>query len=361
MPTLEQYDRLVFRFPQIEPDADFSIRLMRTLRVPDSDRTYPLPPSFGSFPLRHVEDYAHRLPAETVRRGGVIMPMWQAEAMWIDFWKFGPHWDIAALKRSNEKRVRVLGQVGTGEGLPIAVKIAAGKVNAITGEAWSNQLKRDPQDYLVSPGQPWLDGFCTEPGTVRQFVAMPLGEGYSAEEHVTGASQWGGLQISVTPLKASVWESLRYSVRARASHSIVQADASTMGVSAGGKIRQRIYPDQFELDDWDLAATERVFLTLVHARDWKAITGEAAPNEPPTAREYAEAGLPWFSFYGSDQAPLPGSDVLAALPSTAQTFKDKTGADLPGSADIEPDLVVRPVQTNDSCWWDDADTTDLAC
>lgn len=62
MPTLED-DDLIFRFPSIEPDAQFSISFMRTLRIPDTEQTYFLPPGFGTFPLRHVEDYAKNLPA----------------------------------------------------------------------------------------------------------------------------------------------------------------------------------------------------------------------------------------------------------------------------------------------------------
>lgn len=34
---------------------------------------------------------------------------------------------------------------------------------------------------MVSPEQPWLDGIADGDGTVRQFVAMPLGSGYSVE------------------------------------------------------------------------------------------------------------------------------------------------------------------------------------
>jgi hypothetical protein len=85
MPTLE-HNRLVFRFPQIEEKARFSIDVQRTLRIPDSDETYPLPPGLGSFPLRHVEDHADKLPVQTTSRGGVILPMWQAEAAKVWFW-----------------------------------------------------------------------------------------------------------------------------------------------------------------------------------------------------------------------------------------------------------------------------------
>src|SRR5690606_38209480 len=182
MPTLED-NRLVFRFPQIENDASFSIEFQRTLRIPDSDQTYPLPPGLGRFPVRHVEDYADKLPAVTASRGGVLFPMWQAEAMWLNFRNEGLGW------RPN---------------FPVAIKIAAGKINAVTGEPWRSGLHRNPQDYMVSPGQPWLDGFAVEKGVIRQFVAMPLGEGYSVEEQLSGQAEWGGIQISVTPLKKHV-------------------------------------------------------------------------------------------------------------------------------------------------------------
>ena len=29
----------------------------------------------------------------------------------------------------------------------------------MTGDAWVNHLNRDPQDYVVAPEQPWLDGY----------------------------------------------------------------------------------------------------------------------------------------------------------------------------------------------------------
>ena len=56
MPTLEQ-NSLIFRFPQTEKDAKIAINFQRTLRIPDTDQTYSLPPGLGSFPLRHVEDF----------------------------------------------------------------------------------------------------------------------------------------------------------------------------------------------------------------------------------------------------------------------------------------------------------------
>jgi hypothetical protein len=342
MPTLER-NRLVFRFPQIEKEASFSIDFQRTLRIPDSDQTYPLPPGLGSFPLRHVEDHKDKLPAQTTSRGGVILPMWQAEAMWLYFSNRGPGWDLD---------------------FPVAIKVAAGKINAVTGEAWRTGLHRDPQDYMVSPDQPWLDGFAIEKDVIRQFVAMPLGDGYAVEEQVSGEAEWGGLQISVAPLKADVWKAMRAEWEQQKSRVFEDARAcleplASMGLAAGGRMHQDIEPDPFDLADWDFAAADRVFVTLVHAKDWKKITGEAAPNQPPTAKEYSQAGLPWFEHYGKGQSALPGSVKLAGVKSLANLFKKFTGATLPNSEDVQtgsPKAIgpgakgPRPVRTASS--WD---------
>lgn len=112
-----------------------------------------------------------RLPTEWLRRGGVLMPMHQAEAMWISF-DSRPH--------------------SSAPDYPFAVKIATGKVCAVTGDNWTEHLNQDPQDYVVLPDQPWIDGYCVEKGQIRQFIAMPLGEGYTVEEQITGAAEHGG-------------------------------------------------------------------------------------------------------------------------------------------------------------------------
>jgi len=52
------------------------------------------------------------------------------------------------------------------------------------------------------------DGYCVEKGTIRQFVAMPLGRGYTAEEQVTGQAEHGGLQIVAYPMKAEAYRKL---------------------------------------------------------------------------------------------------------------------------------------------------------
>jgi hypothetical protein len=55
------------------------------------------------------------------------------------------------------------------------------------------------QDYIVVPGQQWLDGVADSNGTVRQFVATPFGSGHSIEAQITGHEAASGIQIEVVP------------------------------------------------------------------------------------------------------------------------------------------------------------------
>ncbi len=281
----------------------------------------PLPPGLGCFPLRHLDDYAKCLPEEWVRRGGVIMPMFQAEAMWLSFDGFN--------------------------GYPFALKIATGKICTITGENWVNHLNADPQDYLVLPEQPWLDGYCVEKGVIRQFVAMPLGEGYTVEEQLTGAAQHGGLQITAYPMKAEKYEEMiagrykdmsadsmvRYSVR-------YSPQEEGMGLAPGGRMRQEIYEDDYGLDAWDQRHPVRCFITIANSAQWMAITGERPPIEPPAAQQYTESGLPWYDYYDADHEAVSGSEILKSVKSVAQTGEEKGEAALPDNESINGTKVV---------------------
>ncbi|MCU0853656.1 MAG: hypothetical protein MUC89_08435 [Acetobacteraceae bacterium] len=292
-------DALTFRFPHLGSGALMRVSFHRTLRVPGTGKTYPLPADLGRFRLRHVDDYASRLPEEIVRRGGVIMPMWQAEAMWIAF-----------------------GGFRTGA-IPCAVKVAAGKINAVSGQSWRDGLHRDPQDYCVIPGQPWLDGFAVGKGVVRQFVAMPLGAGATAEEQLTGAAEHGGLQIAVTPLTEAAFAAWRNGGSDRTGRGWITpacgitdtlgSRSPTMGLSPGGSIRQIVNQDTRPLDDYDVSRTLRVFVTILDAVAWRHATGELPPTSPPTAQDYARARLPWFELYQSDVAAVGGAPALQGL------------------------------------------------
>ena len=44
----------------------------------------------------------------------------------------------------------------------------------------------------------------------------------------------------------------------------------------------------------------RCFVHILNSVQFLTATGNEPPQRPPTAREYTEAGLPWFDHYGGD-------------------------------------------------------------
>ncbi|KAJ7152799.1 hypothetical protein C8R46DRAFT_1301987 [Mycena filopes] len=156
--------------------AGVKFEFHRTFRIPDSadEITQSLPPSLGRFPMVAVSDFAARLPDNIRERGGFLIPMFNREALWINFRKE--------------------------QSMKAAVKISVGGVNAVSGEV---KNKMSPpgieQDYIVSDLQPWLDGVRTSAGVVRQFVVAQLGEGYTVEEQIAGTATEGGFQFDIFP------------------------------------------------------------------------------------------------------------------------------------------------------------------
>lgn len=296
--------------------GDITIDFQRTLRIPDDGKRYPLPPGLGRFPLRRVEDYADRVPADWTKHGGVFLPMYQREALWL---RFGAS--------------------------PHALKIGVGKVCAISGERWSQGLRKKPQNYVVTGAQPWLDGIATGKGTIRQFVAMPLGLGYTVEGQVTGEETHGGIQLQAYAPKPGAIPSRRVK-RARSAPSLgapsappacvpQSAAGAVMGIAAGGSMVQKIYPDPHGIQTWDQENGERVFVHLVNGHLWHEITGEEAPKSPVTAKSYARAGLPWFELYDEGAAALDGTHELSQVQSIKTLDANKSTQPLQDDSSVK--------------------------
>ena len=312
-------DALLFTFPEVHPEAVMRVEFQRTLRIPDDGRSYPLPPGLGRFPVRHVDDFAAGVPGEWLRRGGVMLPLYQSEALWLRFESV--------------------------HGYEFAVKVAAGKVNAVTGADWSDELQRMPQDFVSVPKQPWLDGFCVGEGVIRQFVAMPLGSGYSVEEQLTGSAEHGGIQLLVHPAKRPPHR-LRGIARLRESPAAPMRDlalecCADMGLAMGGEMHQEIYVDERDFAEWDVTHRSRCFVHLLNSLVWRSITGAEPPQTPVTAAEYTRAGLPWFEYYAVDEQALAGSARLAGVKSVAQLGEARGDNPLPENTTVGPAHVIE--------------------
>ena len=322
-------NQLVFSFPEIHRDARCTIDFQRTLRLPDDNKEYPLPPGLGLFPLMHVDDLGERLPAAWKTHGGICFPMYQAEAMWINF-------------NSN---------------YPFAIKVATGKTNAITGDSWSNELHADPQDYLIIPKQPWLDGFCISKGKIRQFVAMPLGDGYTTEEQLTGVPEHGGIQIIVYPMRIESYQQLNASrsdkimFSRRDTGKESQDNSMSMGLAPGGLMRQEIYEDFHGIRAWDTSIFSRCYVHIANSKIYHELTGNHPPTNTPTPGDYTKAGLPWFDYYDEQAAALSGKSALANLDSVAGLGIKKNETPLPKNESCDPKTIKNLGIVREGKFW----------
>lgn len=301
-------DQLIFDFSKkVHRKAICKIEFQRTLRIPDDNRAHPLPPGLGRFPVQSVDDFS-KLPETWHQHGGVFIPMYQSEALWLNF----------------------------AANYPFAIKVAAGKINALTGEEWNNRLSDAPKDYLVLPKQDWLDGFNVAEGHIRQFVAMPLGEGFTAEEQLTEQAEHGGLQIIVCPMKSRI-----YAKRSKPSSSSQEPPMMgflpnlEMGLAPGGLMKQEVYKDDDTIEVWDQEKGLRCFVHLANSEMYEFMTDSLPPHQPFAAQDYTKAGFPWFEHY-LDKEALGGSDTLGQLTSIAAKSIEKDQGPLADNDPIHP-------------------------
>ncbi|MDH3979641.1 MAG: hypothetical protein OEU91_03910 [Gammaproteobacteria bacterium] len=176
---------------------------------------------------------------------------------------------------------------------------------------------------------------------------MPLGEGFTAEEQITGKAEHDGLQIIVYPMKKEMY--IEHFERATAadmdyleipmfSRKVCESATPEMGLAPGGLMRQEIYEDEYVIDSWDQDNSYRCFIHLANSEQYLAITGHQPPHEPPTARDYTSAGLPWFDYYDDSKA-LSGSDTLSKLTSVAAKAIEKGKGLLPDNDLVQPKNV----------------------
>lgn len=322
-----QDNKIRFHFPNIHKNAGCSITLHRTLRVPsNSDPTqkkvYPLPPSKGTFPLEHTSKYEKNLDEKTNERAGIMIPMYQSEALWMSF----------DTDYFSEKHIQY----------PFALKISAGKRSAVTGKEWKEELIE--KDYVIIPKQPWIDGFVIEEGIVGQFVAIPISSKSTVEYQLTGKNEFGGIQIAAYPMKLEELNK-RFSdyippkrtnlggVRGMSSSNDLESfsmrmaysavgpatrgqqtnktKSKAMGIGLGGSISQKIFEDEFGIDSWS-NEHDRVFIHMINSLSWEGITGKKPPTTPCDAKAYAAAGFPWFDFY-SDSPSLGTTELNGKL------------------------------------------------
>ncbi len=86
--------------------------------------------------------------------------------------------------------------------------------------------------------------------------------------------------------------------------------------------------------------SNRCFVTISNSAVWTAITGERPATEPPTAKEYTEAGLPWFDYYGGDAEAVEGAEKLKGLTSVVEMGKQKAETPLLENEPVDVEQII---------------------
>ena len=276
---------------KISLTRDCAVVLHRTLRIPDDGGDHPLPPSLGPLPLFRAgpDEY--------------VAPLRRAEAVWLGF-------------RAPHHR-------------PHALKVGVGGIDAISGRPFGGRsLTRHPQDYVVVPDQPWLDGINAGDGFIRQFVAARLGEGLTVEAQLTGAETEGGLSLSLFEPRPGRFPDAPCVVACGAAPAAPACAGSVMGLAAGGRMRQEIYADEYGLRSWKVDPARAVHVDLVDALAFEAVTGIRAPAPPVDAATYTAHGLPWFDLLDPTRRDIAAAERLACVRSIAD-LEGRRDATLP--------------------------------
>ena len=83
----------------------------------------------------------------------------------------------------------------------------------------------------------------------------------------------------------------------------------------------------------------RCFVHLLNSRQFFSVAGVEPPTMPLSAKDYSDAGLPWFDYYDGDRAALKGAKKLAGLHSVAaKSWQAGTGP-LAGNQRASPQVV----------------------
>jgi hypothetical protein len=273
-----------------------SITFHRTVRVSEKELSL-LPPSLGFFDIYQVSDYRITCP-KSWEKNSYFIALHEKEAMWLSF------------ETSN----------------PTALIVSAGGINALTGKEDLNKLEEG--NYLVTPPQPWLDGWKNTDGSVYQFVTTKYekGEGFSVAEQLIGEkSVHGGLLITIfeakNPQELEIYckpdetvygfELCSFASSLRCC-KMTDFECEELGVGKGGKITQKIYPDPYGLKVWKTIPTAHASIYLINSSQFSEITGLPMPGLPKSFEDYIGK---WYGLKDENYNDIEGTTKFDKLKS----------------------------------------------
>ena len=110
------------------------------------------------------------------------------------------------------------------------------------------------------------------------------------------------------------------------AYSMPLAESTVMGLAPGGRMKQEIFEDPYDYNDWDRRTSSRCFVHLANSLVWRQVTGADPPTVPLTAEALRNI-------------PAEGSSDMrfaSAVAAFGQWLRDGSYTD-----DFGPDGIVR--------------------
>jgi hypothetical protein len=104
---------------------------------------------------------------------------------------------------------------------------------------------------------------------------------------------------------------------------LILSQAAEMGLAAGGKMKQKIYPDPHGIDTWDQDNYGRVFVHIVNSLMYREITGMEPPLTPVSAKTYTQYSLPWFDLYNEKMGAITTPEGFEQIKTVKEIDKGK--------------------------------------
>ena len=161
---------------------------------------------------------------------------------------------------------------------------------------------------------------------------MPLGGGYTVEEQITGKAEFGGMQMIVHAPKEGEFHEPEPEPQPefgimmqekKGGYNPVMESSAEMGLGAGGKMQQKIYPDEYGVDVWDTENFGEIYVHIVNSEMFQQITDLEPPATAISAETYTERGYPWFQLYDEYMPDIDASKALAQVKTVDEVGQGK--------------------------------------
>jgi hypothetical protein len=151
--------------------------------------------------------------------------------------------------------------------------------------------------------------------------------------------------LTVVPLKAAIYEQRKTdALRAGPPELLMgvlhDVACASMGLGAGGEIRQSIETPVESPENWELQTNASAWVHIANSRAWQRITGERPPILAPSTADYSAPGLPWFDWY-DDTFARSGSDILARAKSVHTLGGERKESPVPENESFDPPEPIR--------------------